>query len=549
MKKRILKAAALTLALLLSLSSAGCGKEEALTVDKNDYGNGVASDSSFGAPVNAEYVDAEYIENSIIDYQLKINDSIMNGDRIVNIDIDDEEKIEVNDLKVYLLSTMDEFSEIEDALLDSLFGGSYNRLEHISYSENANYMPLVLKYRDLIDKFNVKFGKTPDTSGSDSLIIYQFVSNYKPLSKDSFTDSYEWVDDENFYIHMYEGDIGSNRFGLILAYDKVDKIRYIFLKPSNINQYFPGRDIKCLRLNNPYDAAGNPDRRKNVCELPEDEVEEKMRTFLTDSLKMHSPEIELGNDYKLYSKVCQPFLGSISGLTLGTENAAEGVSRLIFSSKDYVETIYTYAPDFEYDTNNPEGRADFFPRSVEILAPQDDRLAETVKKGTSFEEALLDPTGENNDLLFEDISDEDYYIDGYALYLNPSFQKHYETNEWIEIYDEKTPANAGVIEFTSKGIFGVDIVQMISITDLEDCKLVTPDTVKESLINVLSNAEFPEEIADSDVIKISDVIFGYYVTDELENVPAWIFSLKGNKNNYEPTLAINAATGGLVRFE
>ena len=558
MKRRIFKASALSraaalfLALALIFTMAGCGKTEIKTISKEDYGGkDAASEDDDVLSVHAEYLDADYSENQIIDYDFKWNTSFVSHEKNVNADINSKNKLEANDLKKYLLTPMSEFGDLENVILSAVFEDSYSKIDDITYSGSSNYYPFLYKYRTLSDNFKKKFGEEPgETVKSGPETFYQIVANYKPLIDASLSQSYDWEDNENYYIHMYEGTIDNMPFGLLLAYDKVDHIRYIFLKPISIDKYFPNRNIKTLKLFNSVDSEGHPDINPNECELTEPEAAEKVSAFVTDKLKMDLSVEDLGNYYWLYNVVNDPFIGSISGLHVGLDPAAEGVSRLVFSDSNYLRSIYGYLPEYDTGDDTTGGQADFFPRTIELLAQQDDPLAEQVQKGQDFREALvMQPLDGEDENLIPDGSG--FYVDGYAFYLNPPYQRMFESNEGTDIYRqyEDTPVNTGVIEITSKGIFGEDIVQMMDIDEAVECKLVTPETVTETVKNAVISMDIPESLEESGVLGIKDVYFSFYTNSEDENVPAWIFSLEGDRSNYTAMIVVNATSGELIKYE
>ena len=104
----------------------------------------------------------------------------------------------------------------------------------------------------------------------------------------SFSEIYTWVDEENYYIHMYEGEYDGNRYGMIYSYDNVNMKRSIFICPISIAEYFPETEAKTLFVVDPEFNSG----ADNLCSLSNaeimsdaGEVVKKLELNFTNSLK------------------------------------------------------------------------------------------------------------------------------------------------------------------------------------------------------------------------------------------------------------------------
>jgi hypothetical protein len=141
-----------------------------------------------------------------------------------------------------------------------------------------------------------------------------------------------------------------------------------------------------------------------------------------------------------------------------------------------------------------------------------------------------------------------FKTDGYAFYLNPGFEYRFESNIGIQYFDNDL-VNAGTIEITSKGIFGVDIIQMLDYENKEDETLASSDVIIDAAKNILEEDEFPDFMAEWESIQIDDVRLEQYVTEDTISVPAWKFILMDGDSGLKAELIINAVTSDFLGYK
>ena len=520
------------------ISSAGCGRSNA-SVEVSDYGPG-GTDKSSKAKITS--VDPGFDESEPIDISLDWDEELSYHNKDVSISIDENYHFMSGDIKQYTMSRVSDFKESESSILYELFGKSYKKLESISYVDGVKYMPFLYKYRTLIETFE----KDENTSLEQDLDVtnqtfYDFIGNHKPLIDSSFSENYKWVDKENYYIHMYEGKYNNIDFGLILAYDNINKARYIYFKPISIDDYYPEKEIKTMELFNSVDNFGNR-CLDNTCIYSEEEATNYIREFLTESLGMSVEDSELGYNYKVYSVKSEPIVGSIQGAYFGTEKGGEGISQITFSDTDYISTLNSYSPEFEIPEGMAFTRADAFPRSIELLAKQDDP-AKAVDNGSGFMEYIVSGRYDDNTT-----GSGNFITDGYALYINPSFQRDFETNSGIRMLSDE-PVNTGVIEITSKGILGADIIQMLDVENIQYKKLADMENVKATVRDVLTYGQLDDYRPDWEGVLIRDASLITYIDQDTSGIPAWAFSMQDANVFDTARIIINAETGEFVCFD
>lgn len=536
-KKRIASA---LIATTICLSVCGCGEKKD---DFAEYGNIEAGES---AGISSEEVtnpeqDARIADNpekngdsDTTEEQENISDvngkdtpatmkeitwkdtgySVKGVDLCPNIE---KSSVIIDEPKIYEGHMATDFKDSEEKIVNSIFGGTGEKLESIAYKDATSYITFLYKYRFLTLKFQDNSGFSED----DYKDVYR--ENGLPINS-SFQDTYKWIDNDKYSIHMYEGTYENTRFGLLLAYDYLTNTRYIFFEPIAIDEYLPGCQYKTMNISSGYDALGNVTETENNCKYSSDEVKH-MAAEILDSFEIENAEEDLSNDYSMYSMAAWPLASwnvaaMVGGKIVGsfTGDSEEAMCSLIFSDAD----CYTMA------TN--DGKVT--PSAGYV------RLAEQyydLPESTDFDRYVESNTGRKTEGI-------NYTTDGYAVFLNSEFYD-------LSFY------NAGVVKVTSKGIYGVDIVQSVVVDSITDnLELMDFEDIKDSLVKELDKNLDMSKLDDPEKLNIP---MAYYSMGQIESedkndenctfVPCWIFLVSGSDKSAE--VRINAIDGTLVNIQ
>ena len=517
-----LRKVAATLAFCLALS--GCGAKGNTVV--SDYGDmeisseesspGSAKETSTEDP-NA-FLTAEG-EDGNVQLDLILFEDFEENDITYSIFSNYSSKKNLNEMHKYSVARISDSEELEKDIVESLFGDTGKKVTTISNEKYDEYVSFLNKYKS----YKSILEKKPRNSEYDN---FECVVNYDPVLTPGDAVSYDWVDNDNYYIHIYEGQYNDVRFGLMIAYDKVEQARYIYFNPVSVEEYYPGKNIKTVMLRNSVDINGNP-CIDNECTLAYSDVQEQVERFLDSELGINDSEASLGCDYNSYNMRLRPLIGFIGSEQNGGNETS--ISQVVFSDSDFAHSVIEYSPTFERNGIEMKN-TDQFPRSVEILAEQDDRMGDSLRKGHPFMESLWDP------YKYMDWTDEEkdkisYTYDGYALYINPGFANNYNVMDGYSYiskdYIESAPINSGVVEVTSKGIFGVDIVQMLQVYDVSPTRILNPEKLKDKLMAAVKSEDFTKLIGDKDMVFITGAnLIYYYDEGSSAYVPAWDFPVE-----------------------
>ena len=503
----------LTVALVFCMIITGCGNRKEVVV--SDYGSTeINSAASYSA--NDYYVADD--EDSKVVFDIDWQDSFEANDISYNLNCFYHKENDLNSLNRYLVKRISDSGDMDEGIVSSLFGNTGRRVLSISNDKKAEYVPFLYKFKSLKSILD----KTPRNTEYDD---FECFVNYDSVITPGTTETCKWEDNDKYYIHIYEGKYQNMRFGLILAYDKIEQTRYIYFHPINIDEYYPEKSIKTVMLRNSVDENGYP-CIGNECTFSYSDVQDQINVFLSERLGINEAESGLGVKYDVCSERLRPFIGYTGNLNTGS--ITESISQVVFSDSDYVHSIIEYSPTF--NRNGIEMKnTDQFPRSVELLAEQDDRMKESLEKRNPFLNSLWDPY-KYLDWNEAEEGNVSYTYDGYALYLNPGFMNSYDiTDEYGYLskdYIDVAPVNSGVVEVTSKGIFGADIVQMIKVEKESPAHILKTDCVKDILINSLKSQEFKKIVnAGSEVLVSGTNLINYYNEKASIYAPTWDFAV------------------------
>lgn len=551
--------------LILTLMLSGCGSNEVEVGD--DYGvpdGATTSDASADSYMKIN-------EASMIDVELDWADTFTEDNTKFSLSLDYHDSINPEELCTYKVRALSCDEKKDEDLVNSLFEGTGKKLESISNSSNSEYIPFIYKYKTI----KAILDKEPREQSSDPFEDFYGYINYDTIEFDSIISPGEkeeckWVDSDKYYIHMYEGKYNDMRYGLILAYDKVENTRFIYFKPVNIDEYFPDMNIKTVMHRNSTDENGFP-CIDNICTLEEDEVKKQAVDFLNDKLGLSESESNLGNDFSSYTRKARPLIGFNKVFGVVDPTVFDSISQIVFTDSDYVHSIENYQPTFM--ANVEIHSTDQFPRTVELLSEQDDMMEDALQEGAIFSCALADPYRYLN---WEEHEEDTvtYTCDGYALYLNYGYSNNIgSSSEYAgvsEVYRNEAPVSCGSIEVTSKGIFGVDIMYMFDVESVEPASLVDQDTIVDSLKKAVKSDDFAEYIpvnpdASYDIYSWGNNLIYYYDEKSSMYCPAWDIGLSVIDKTATPGdlqeayadlisgnavhIYIDATTGNLLKIE
>ena len=448
-----------------------------------------------------------------------------------------EKSFDTGDRHVYEGTNVDDFSKSETRIVQALFGDTAKKIEKLSYTDETSYMPFLYKYRRLKGQLDHSIDYT-----KISEVQTPYFENQKAINS-SFDETYEWVDNEDCSIHMYEGTYKSKKFGLILAYDKEMYTRYIFFHPISVDEYFPGSNYKTLNICYAADQLEETKNLTNKCEYSIDDVKEMASDFLCNNLDFNQKYLSFTDNGTTYTSMVWP-VGEVyasnddySGIG-GKEEYEEAVDR----KENKASLIFTDADCVSTSKNNGSAVAN---AGYYRLTSQDYEL----KDGEFFDQAVS--LSENKEATIN------YDVDGYAVFLNCP-------------YSGFSPeiVNVGAILVTSNGLYCIDVIQNSNITGIgEEVTLRSFDNIKECFLEGvekeldLGKMNNPESLNIADASYISNI--EYYGIDidndgknkdddeednevgpnsEFKLVPGWCFTVCGDKN-YNADIYINASDG------
>ena len=469
------------LATAICISLCGCGEKQE---DFAGYGNIEAGESagSSSEAVADQSQDSEATEDStneiIVVNQAGDTGTLKNiewndtGLKVQGIDITpsiiNSTTVYMDNPKIYEGRMATDFKDSEESIVNAVFGGTGKKLESISYKDATSYITFLYKYRLLTLQFKENIDFTEKDFKENS-------REHGTAINSTFQDTYKWIDNDKYSIHMYEGTYNNCKFGLLLAYNYETKTRYIFFDPIAIDEYFPGCQYKTMNISSGYDSVGTVQEVDNNCEYTTDEVR-GMAAEILKSFGIDDAASDLSNNYSMFSMATWPLgcwatAGIYSGKPMGTftGDVEEIMCNLTFSDADC------------YTTATNDGKT--------VPSAGYSRIAEQyydLPEGTDFDEYL-------NNHLNQTTEGINYTTDGYALFLNSAFSD-------IDLY------NSGVVKITSRGIYGVDLVQHVQIDSVTDnVVLMDFEEIKKCTIRELDKNLDMEKMKNPKSLSIPEV--------------------------------------------
>ena len=496
------------LALAMMLSCASCGKEEVkvddYVIETDDEASGsVTNNTESDTDVEADTETASESDNVTSGGNLRdiYGDTITANDSfsIDGVNANFKLKYTVPDaslINVYEGAFVEENADIEKTIVTNFFGGTEKNLEEIKYVNDSDYILLLYKYRNIL-MYHSLGGLSIDTSSED----------YRRLTSNidsSFEDVYTWVDENAYYIHMYEGEYSGNRYGMIYSYDKAKSTRNIFISPISISEYFPDIDAKTLFVVDPQYS----DESENLCNMSEEDIKNDAGDIIE--------RLGLSNDDVVLTFAPEMAVPEASLFTVyGNGETLTEMPKLVFSDSDMTNSVH------KMNQVNPTGMT----YSYRFLKEQ--QSAQGVQSNSG---------------------DASFTENGYAVYL---CSKPFAENVAPQ---SVSTFNRGSVLYTDKGLFLVDLSEITEIDNVvADVQLLSFDNIKESFKEALENdPEIMQKSSGS--LEVDSVSFTYVLVNDKEDnnkasyVPAWYFQttdkkLKNGEQHVTYSHVINAIDG------
>lgn len=561
--KKAKKVVAGLLGVSMIFSLYGCGKKKEDFADygniQEEAGNDIQASNSVNVSDSKALSAVDSISDEVVFSDISwIQDSLSIKGVPTSAKVG-KQSFDIKDRHIYEGQNVPDFKESEDRIIKSLFGDSAKKIEQLSYKDSSSYIPFLYKCQFL------KYRLDHNTNYAELELSEMPYKLYQKPIKASTAETYKWVDNDEYSIHMYEGNYNNKRFGLILAYDYFLCTRYVFFEPISIEEYFPDCNYKTLNLSYAPELMEDTKNLENKCEYSNEEVKEIASDFLRETLDFGQEDLCFTDEGFLYSGMVwaigmQPeYVPNYSNLDEKKEwdeaaSREQNTVSLVFSDSDCVSTLAndgTYIPTSGYFRLTEQDYD--IPTNGDIFNAAMDK---------NFENTTPDKDG--NVPLGESIN---YQIDGYAVFLDSPFS----CGDYSNI-----KYNTGAIKVTSNGLYSVDIIQNCSVTGVgEEAKLRSFDSIKECFLAEAEKELDLSEMKNPETLIIEDAVYLNYVVDykdgkddedkkmknEEENeddimeyredpnraykfVPCWRFSVS-SKNDVVADFIINASDGSL----
>ena len=322
-KKGMKKGAAGLIAATLSMSMllSGCGSK---TEDFGDYGtisdsadsadqddNGDTSDDSVdsGSEKKTKSDDgskASAIEEGFLseklgltkgETQIQYSGDFEAGGKTVGINFSGVIE-DTDSLPTYKVKEIKEEDVHESEIVDKVFGGAG--------------VPLNTEDR--------KFLNT-EQGDSDMVISYCSSISYRNGDESSWQRTRTWIENENYFLHIYEGKINEADYQLVISYSKKFHEKAVCLYPKNFGDVSGDSDVKGIGISDPngmfyyyqmgsgikeYDLNTIMADRPNVCTLNDDELYDKIISTINDQCFMNVPKEGINFASSLYGREYMP---------------------------------------------------------------------------------------------------------------------------------------------------------------------------------------------------------------------------------------------------
>ena len=511
MKKTYLKRfTGIILTTALLFSGVGCGETNTVV---DDYGSssesteasdkGTSTDSQSVSTGNDKTLKDIYGDKVYVNNDYEVGDVTIKGNATFVVP-------EQEYLNAYNMQACDDGLKDEDKVVKALLGDTAEKLESIKYENSSDYMTLLYKYRSILLAYE------NEKKYTDTHVNVSYSNRIdRSIITESTGENYTWKDDDDLYIHMYEGTRNNTKFVLLLAYDYISNTRYIFLEPKSITEYFPGFNFETLLIATDKNQNGEDLEIDNACTTSYEEIKSSAEDLIANELHLDSSYSITDNPDK-YSmilgdnvvQVASPFNTSSP-----FSHKDPGKSVLMFSDCDFRSTLKKQIEGLAVD--------------YKVLAEQRDLMAE-------YKEEHPDSDREEYEFIFSDTSTSladvpNITVDGYAVYLNDNLTL--DTESQAADYIGLSTSNSGIIKYTSNGLYSIDLTLTETVVDvIENVKLVPFEKIEESFKTALeeqvdfSKIDNPKELT----VDYLGLYYGRFNTDDSNtytSVPTWYFSV------------------------
>lgn len=511
MKKTYLKRfTGIILTTALLFSGVGCGETNTVV---DDYGSssesteasdkGTSTDSQSVSTGNDKTLKDIYGDKVYVNNDYEVGDVTIKGNATFVVP-------EQEYLNAYNMQACDDGLKDEDIVVKALLGDTAEKLESIKYENSSDYMTLLYKYRSILLAYE------NEKKYTDTHVNVSYSNRIdRSIITESTGENYTWKDDDDLYIHMYEGTRNNTKFVLLLAYDYISNTRYIFLEPKSITEYFPGFNFETLLIATDKNQNGEDLEIDNACTTSYEEIKSSAEDLIANELHLDSSYSITDNPDK-YSmilgdnvvQVASPFNTSSP-----FSHKDPGKSVLMFSDCDFRSTLKKQIEGLAVD--------------YKVLAEQRDLMAE-------YKEEHPDSDREEYEFIFSDTSTSladvpNITVDGYAVYLNDNLTL--DTESQAADYIGLSTSNSGIIKYTSNGLYSIDLTLTETVVDvIENVKLVPFEKIEESFKTALeeqvdfSKIDNPKELT----VDYLGLYYGRSNTDDSNtytSVPIWYFSV------------------------
>lgn len=511
MKKTYLKRfTGIILTTALLFSGVGCGETNTVV---DDYGSssesteasdkGTSTDSQSVSTGNDKTLKDIYGDKVYVNNDYEVGDVTIKGNATFVVP-------EQEYLNAYNMQACDDGLKDEDIVVKALLGDTAEKLESIKYENSSDYMTLLYKYRSILLAYE------NEKKYTDTHVNVSYSNRIdRSIITESTGENYTWKDDDDLYIHMYEGTRNNTKFVLLLAYDYISNTRYIFLEPKSITEYFPGFNFETLLIATDKNQNGEDLEIDNACTTSYEEIKSSAEDLIANELHLDSSYSITDNPDK-YSmilgdnvvQVASPFNTSSP-----FSHKDPGKSVLMFSDCDFRSTLKKQIEGLAVD--------------YKVLAEQRDLMAE-------YKEEHPDSDREEYEFIFSDTSTSladvpNITVDGYAVYLNDNLTL--DTESQAADYIGLSTSNSGIIKYTSHGLYSIDLTLTETVVDvIENVKLVPFEKIEESFKTALeeqvdfSKIDNPKELT----VDYLGLYYGRFNTDDSNtytSVPIWYFSV------------------------
>lgn len=511
MKKTYLKRfTGIILTTALLFSGVGCGETNTVV---DDYGSssesteasdkGTSTDSQSVSTGNDKTLKDIYGDKVYVNNDYEVGDVTIKGNATFVVP-------EQEYLNAYNMQACDDGLKDEDIVVKALLGDTAEKLESIKYENSSDYMTLLYKYRSILLAYE------NEKKYTDTHVNVSYSNRIdRSIITESTGENYTWKDDDDLYIHMYEGTRNNTKFVLLLAYDYISNTRYIFLEPKSITEYFPGFNFETLLIATDKNQNGEDLEIDNACTTSYEEIKSSAEDLIANELHLDSSYSITDNPDK-YSmilgdnvvQVASPFNTSSP-----FSHKDPGKSVLMFSDCDFRSTLKKQIEGLAVD--------------YKVLAEQRDLMAE-------YKEEHPDSDREEYEFIFSDTSTSladvpNITVDGYAVYLNDNLTL--DTESQAADYIGLSTSNSGIIKYTSNGLYSIDLTLTETVVDvIENVKLVPFEKIEESFKTALEEQVDFSKIDNPKELTV-DYLGLYYARSNTDDsntytsVPTWVFSV------------------------